>query len=332
MATMVCVHRGGNGDENLYWSTFDGSNWSADTPLGNGAQSAAGPAIAVYNGQLFCVHRGEQGDASLWWSVYDPATQSWGEDTQFDQGNETNCAPAVYVYQGTLFCVHKGNADNNLWFCSYDPGSGNWSQDTQFSQGNCTASQPALTEVGGNLMCVHAGAGDINVWWCEYNGNWTGDGMMPMQLQTSTSVGATTWQGTAICAFGGQSGMQEATFDGSSTWTPSSAFSNGNCTAAAPAFASFDNTLYCVHIGGQNENSEGNAYRNAMLGSVGASFINPLWGAAIQTVADTGGLGRSDTALYFTTLVNGTWATDIVFSAGNQSNDSPALAVVDFAM
>ena len=33
-----------------------------------------------------------------------------------------------------------------------------------------------------------------------------------------------------------------------------------------------------------------------------------------------------------TTLVNGTWATDIVFSAGNQSNDSPALAVVDFAM
>ena len=104
--SMYCVHRGGsaNTDEGqqLWWCKVDGANWTADTKFKQGNLSADGPAVAVFNEEVYCVHRGvtqfmEVGsDDSLYYTKR-LENGDWGEDIKFRGGNRSADGPALAV-------------------------------------------------------------------------------------------------------------------------------------------------------------------------------------------------------------------------------------------
>ena len=303
---LMCVHRGKDGDHELYYCTWDPAtgNFGPDNPLCNGAESAAAPALATLNGSLYCVHRGRQGDTSLWWSIFDATNGAWTNDTQFTNGNQTDKAPALINYNGVLYCVHKGNAHSNLWWSTFDPATSTWSADTEFSQGNLTGGRPSLAIWQGTLYCVHPGIAG-NLWWCTFDGsNWTVDQEFPNGLTGEAgllSVGLTDYDNQLVCLCQGETGgLQFLYLGASSTWILGPAYSG--MAASGPTLKEFAGTLYCVHNAADSQ------------------------------------LGGCD--LYFSTLSNGvldvsasdcaTWAVDTPFSNGNLSSQSVALEVVNF--
>ncbi|WP_433257437.1 hypothetical protein ACQPYK_20435 [Streptosporangium sp. CA-135522] len=59
-AKLYVVHRGSYANRNtkLYWSSFNGTSWSTDTPFSPAVTSVERPAVAAYDGKLHVVHRG----------------------------------------------------------------------------------------------------------------------------------------------------------------------------------------------------------------------------------------------------------------------------------
>jgi hypothetical protein len=66
--------RGVEGDQSLWWSTFDGSSWSGQCPVSPDARSLDGPSLAVLGGRLYMVWRGgtsiDQGDQRVFYSLF----------------------------------------------------------------------------------------------------------------------------------------------------------------------------------------------------------------------------------------------------------------------
>jgi hypothetical protein len=323
---LMCVHRGGQGDENLYWCTFTGTNWTDDTVLNNGAESAAGPGLAVLNGTLYCVHRGRQGDPSLWWSTFDAASQSWSQDTQFTNGNETNVGPALAVYNGVLYCVHKGNSDNNLWWSTFDPGSQTWSEDTQFNQGNQTNTMPTICVSGGTLYCVHTGT-EGAMWWCQFDGsNWTEDTQFPPDVGPSTPAGLADYGGNLCCIFGqGDAGLYCMALQ-NGNWVPGPWC--GTATVFGTALAAFNGMLVSVRTGQAAAQPAPSV--TAQIFPISTAFSKSDWqainSANLNFAAFTGTYPQGASQF----PPQGNWSNDEPFNGGNLSADMPALAVVSF--
>jgi hypothetical protein len=342
---LVCAHRGQPGDETLYWATNGGGGWSADTAFSNGAQSAAGPALAVLGGVLYCVHRGEQGDASLWWSTFDPASGTWSADQQFTNGNQTDAGPALCVFQGTLYCVHKGNSDNWMWFCSFDPASQTWSADQPFTNSNQTSCQPALFNMNDQaFFCVHKGNADNNLWWCQFTGDdWTADTQFSQGNQTCSAPGAAVFGGAAVCVHRGgpDENLWWCQWTGSD-WTADQQIGEA-VSAAGVGLAVMNGSLYAAHILGKDANLIGqsagaaNTYYNdydtaGLAGGMVGAFV-PVVGAAIIAGEIASAETATDDHLAWVQLnggLTGSWSSDSAFGHGNSSSDTPALAVVDF--
>ncbi|WP_205083254.1 hypothetical protein, partial [Paracraurococcus ruber] len=61
---------GANGDQRMFWSSFDGQNWSPQQ-VGIGGGSASGPSLAVFQNRLYAAWSGANGDQRMFWSSFD---------------------------------------------------------------------------------------------------------------------------------------------------------------------------------------------------------------------------------------------------------------------
>ncbi|MEV4129594.1 hypothetical protein [Nocardia sp. NPDC049707] len=95
----------------LYVNRFSGDRWQGDYSLPN-HKSTEGPALAVYNNELYCVHRGATNDKKLWWARTSNGT-SWTQDSALPAHTSAQ-GPAIIAYrdlngtQDQLMCVHRG--------------------------------------------------------------------------------------------------------------------------------------------------------------------------------------------------------------------------------
>lgn len=188
---IFCVHKGGSGDENLYWCTYDPAvgSWSGDTQFSQGNQCGSTPALAVHNGQLICAHTGSWDDDSLWWTTFDGS--NWAADTPFGAGNRCLGGGYLVDYEGTLFFIHRGGGgDGHLWWSTFD--GSDFGEDQQFPQGNKGDGPPCAVAFDGVLYCVHRGYDEDNAMYsCTYQfGTWSGDSQL--------GNGATTIPGPAL--------------------------------------------------------------------------------------------------------------------------------------
>ena len=110
--TLVLTWRGKDGDESLWYSTFDGSNWSEHHPI-PGASSAFGPALTSFHDHIYAAWRGGGEDQRIWYSRFDGT--SWEDAVPSIFTSALN--PALVAFQAHLYLGFRGpEGDTKLYF------------------------------------------------------------------------------------------------------------------------------------------------------------------------------------------------------------------------
>jgi hypothetical protein len=130
--------RGVDADENLYWATFDGSEWTNQQQIG-GTATSNGPALAVFRNQLYLVWNGHATDSRIWFTVFDGELRDWRPQQQV-LNVATNESPAVTVFQDRLYMAWSGLGISNIFWSFFD--QNNWALPQMTDA--LTASGPAL--------------------------------------------------------------------------------------------------------------------------------------------------------------------------------------------
>jgi hypothetical protein len=86
VALNVLTFKGVEGDERIHISRFNGSSWTRPQAL-RGANSSAGPALAVFDGQLITTWKGAAGDQKLFFSSFDGNT--WTTPREIPNANSS---------------------------------------------------------------------------------------------------------------------------------------------------------------------------------------------------------------------------------------------------
>src|SRR5271156_6103417 len=110
--TLVLAWRGKDGDESLWYSTFDGSHWSEHHPIPGGV-SAFGPALTSFHDHVYAAWRGGGEDQRIWYSRFDGT--SWEDAVPSIFTSALN--PALAAFQGHLYLGFRGpEGDTKLYF------------------------------------------------------------------------------------------------------------------------------------------------------------------------------------------------------------------------
>jgi hypothetical protein len=172
-ALLVCVYKSNSGDD-IYYTSFDGTAWSADQKLNlpatyktNSSLTDNSPALATYTTggvtNLYCVYKDDSSD-NLWCTVYDGS--GWSPDIQFS-ASETNAGPALVVYGGVLYCVFKDNSSDNLRY-TINAGLG-WgvglATDFVFPT-SLTQTDPSVAVMDGVMFCAYLDNSGWQLWIC----------------------------------------------------------------------------------------------------------------------------------------------------------------------
>jgi hypothetical protein len=144
---------GSPGPSNVSLASFDGTTWTAFTPLAAGSTDRS-PALASYNGKLYSAHRDL--DQGLHWNRLDGTT--WSGYTAFPPARAVG-TPALATYNGKLFCLVRRTTPDmwgtlGLSWASFD--GTRWSA---FSQLSNTAgyNAPALAVHDNKLYVAYRG-------------------------------------------------------------------------------------------------------------------------------------------------------------------------------
>ena len=78
MANLYVFHQGFGGNGQLWYSSFDGSNWSEDTLVQNVNMSGS-PSAVLWAGGITVFHQGFHDNGELWYTAFDGT--NWGPDT-----------------------------------------------------------------------------------------------------------------------------------------------------------------------------------------------------------------------------------------------------------
>jgi hypothetical protein len=115
---LYMVWRGIDADENLYWATFDGTEWTNQLQIG-GTATSNGPALAVFQNTLFLAWNGHATDSSIWFTSFDNELRDWRPQQQV-QNVATNESPALTVFQDRLYMAWSGLGVWNIFWSFFD--------------------------------------------------------------------------------------------------------------------------------------------------------------------------------------------------------------------
>jgi hypothetical protein len=180
------------GDGHLWYSVFDGTNWSADSqiqPLG----MSGSPSAVAWAGGITVFHQGIDNNGQLWYTYSADGTQ-WGTDTLVQPLGMTD-SPSAVVYNGKLYVFHQRIHNNGqLWYSVFDGTS--WSTDKQIEPLGMSGSPSAVRWKGG-ITVFHQGANNNGQLWYTFSAdgtNWGTDTLVPV-LALSGSPSAVVYHG-----------------------------------------------------------------------------------------------------------------------------------------
>jgi photosystem II stability/assembly factor-like uncharacterized protein len=259
----------GNGPR-IYWSIFDGTQWSGQEGLemrGTG-ETIASPALAEFKGKLYMAWVGRDGpEQRIHWTTFDG--MQWS-DTQVLSDRGTNTSPALVEFKGKLYIAWTGAGnDFKIYWSSFD--GMQWSGQQVLSDRG-TNTSPALVEFKGKLYMAWTGfAGwkeeeTRNIYWSTYDGTqWS-----PQQRVLEYEGTEATIASPALAEFNGKlymawtgyfsSNVKWSTFDGTvppkprSPWSPQQSIDSSLLgLTISPALAKFDGKLYMAWVGPEHD-------------------------------------------------------------------------------
>ena len=114
---LYAVWNGANGDQRMFWSSFDGQTW-APQQVGIGGGSSGRPSLAVFQNRLYAAWKGANGDQRMFWSSFDGHT--WAPQ-QVGIGGGSTSGPSLAVFQNRLYAAWNGaNGDQHMFWSSFD--------------------------------------------------------------------------------------------------------------------------------------------------------------------------------------------------------------------
>lgn len=149
------VHQGRGNDGRLWYTTFDGSRWTPDTPLpAAGPHGIKGsPSVAAYNNRLYIAYRGQDDRLRLGWL---DANGFFGVDAP---GHKLSYAPAMVAYRDRLFLVYQGT-DADAGKLAYTATNGTSWDAPRTITGISVTGAPALAVYQGKVHCFHKGTNE----------------------------------------------------------------------------------------------------------------------------------------------------------------------------
>jgi hypothetical protein len=211
-------------DEQLWYSTFDGSSWAAPAQIPG--HSSVGPSLAAGQSGLYAAWKGSDGDQGLYYSSYDGS--SWAPQAQIS-GVASPVGPSLAVAEEfavdpPLYAAWAGtDSDEQLWYSSFDGSS--WAAQAQIlgeSSVGPSLAWFAPANADGLLYAAWTGSdGDQQLYYSSFDGsNWapqaqiSGESSIGPSLATFNGLLYAVWQGS-----GGDQQLWYSSFDGSS-WAP----------------------------------------------------------------------------------------------------------------
>jgi hypothetical protein len=160
MANLYVFHQGESENGQLWYSVFDGANWSGDKYLPNIGVSQS-PSAVAWAGGITVFHQGANDNGQLWYT-YSPDGTHWGGDTYVPNVGLSG-SPSAVVYKGKLYVFHQGVQDSaDLWYSIFDGTS--WSGDRPvpnvgIAESPRTPGSPSAVLWKGGISVFHQGLG-----------------------------------------------------------------------------------------------------------------------------------------------------------------------------
>jgi hypothetical protein len=248
-AALYMVWKGAGNDQGIWWTSFDGSKWQAQSKV-PGVGTSVGPAAAPFNNRLFIAWKGAGSDEGIYWTSFDG--NNWPGQNKV-QGVGTSVEPALAAFNNRLYMAWKGAGnDEGIYWSSFD---GNSWQHQNKVPGVGTSVGPALAALNNQVFMAWKGAGaDEGIYWTSFDGN-------SWQAQNRIA-GVGTSVGPALAAFNGEvyAAWKGAGANQAIWW---SAFANGNwqaqqviagtSTSFRPAIAALAQQLDLTFKGGDGD-------------------------------------------------------------------------------
>ncbi|KAI1178867.1 hypothetical protein F4777DRAFT_593541 [Nemania sp. FL0916] len=158
---LYMFYKGGPGDDNIFYSTYQPNYGWGDQQQVPGAMSGSDVAVVEHGGLLHMLHRGSGQDVGIWHTM---RAGNWAIDVSLSNMN-TKSGPAVASFNGRLYMVAQGT-DNMLWYASWNgsPWSAYVRMDNMYSSAG-----PSLAVYKGYLYCAARGT-DGTLWWTRFDG------------------------------------------------------------------------------------------------------------------------------------------------------------------
>ena len=242
---LYAVWKGVIGDDGLWFSSFDGTNWSAQQKI-PGVASSVGPSLAVFEGKLYAAWKGAGNDQSLWYAWFDGT--NWSAQQQIPRV-ASSIGPSLAVFGGQLYAAWKGwYDDQSLWYVSFD--GTNWSAQ-QPIPGVSSSIGPSLAVLGSKLYAAWKGQyDDQRLWFASFDGtNWSAQEPIP-GVASSIGPSLATFGGRLYAAWKGASKDQSlwyASFDGAN-WSGQQQIP-GVSSSIGPSLAVLGSKLYAAWKG-----------------------------------------------------------------------------------
>jgi len=275
---ILCVHRGGDDDMSMYWTTAEVQSngdltWSGDERfMGGNAKCDEGVALAVFDNRIYCAYREAVTD-HLMIAYWDNGARIWRPCGAITTA--AICTPGLYAWDNKLVCVYQGDSGNEMYSASSaDPLSGpsTWSF-RKFDWHSKMTAGVSLTEYGGKLYCFHRGQPDTNppteegqgCWWSERSGDdWAQDRDIPGVSSASGPAGIAfePSPGVGTQLFIVRRGKKQFSFNDTDIYTNrfvrdddyyyglkpvSNEYRSGNRSYVGPSLVACGGFLYCIH-------------------------------------------------------------------------------------
>jgi hypothetical protein len=242
---LVMAWKGVEGDDGIYFSSFDGAAWASQELIA-GVGTSHGPSLAVYDRKVYMIWKGVDGDQGIYFSHFNG--HNWAPQ-RLIPGTGTSVGPALAQFNGVLFAAWKGVAGDDGIYYSWFDGS-RWASQRRF-EGGGTSVEPSLAAHDGRLYMAWKGIeGDDGIYYSSF----AGDKWLPQQLVpgigTSVAPTLTSFNGTLVMAWKGVEGDQGIYFTvfDRGGWAPQGLIS-GVGTSIGPSLGVFKDRLYLAWKG-----------------------------------------------------------------------------------
>ena len=151
----------------IHYRVKQGTRWSAEYTLPEGARTSNGPEIVSFDDTLYVFYRGYGSDDWLYVArkvVNTPSNTEWEIarlPRAFTRRSETDRAVAAVAYEGALIVAYVGHNNDSIWL-RRSPDGVNWDR-LGYVRGPVTENNPDLTVSGGDLYLAFRPTGDPEI-------------------------------------------------------------------------------------------------------------------------------------------------------------------------